>query len=85
MKKWILQQWGNISINHPTTGSTGKILDADVHWAQETDGVKALLKKKNMVLVNVPPGCTSQVQPLHVSFNKPFKDVVRQKFEKHLE
>ena len=30
-------------------------------------------------------GCTSRVQPLDVSFNKPFKDVVRQQFEKHLE
>ena len=56
-----------------------------MHRAQQTDGVKALLKKKNTELVNVPPGCTSQVQPLDVSFNKPSKDVVRQQFEKHLE
>ena len=56
-----------------------------MHRAQQADGVKALLKKKNIELINVPPGCTSRVQPLDVSFNKPFKDVVRQQFEKHLE
>ena len=74
MIKWIWEQWGNICINPPTTGSTEKILVAD--------GVKALLKKKNTKLVNVAPGCTSRVQPLDVSFNKPFKDIVRQQFEK---
>ena len=31
MKKWISEQWGNIFINPPTTGSIGKILVADVH------------------------------------------------------
>ena len=55
----------------PTTGSTGKILVADVHRTQQTDDVKARLKKKNTELLNVPPGCTSRVQPLDVSFNKP--------------
>ena len=65
------EQWGNIFINFRTTDSTGKTLVADVHRAQQTDGVKALLKKKNTELVNVPPACTSRV-------HKPFKDVVRQ-------
>ena len=57
-----------------------------MHQAQQTDGVKALLKKKNTELVNVPPGCTSRVQLLmFLLINKPFKDVVRHQFEKHLE
>ena len=85
MKKCISEQWGNILINLPTTDSTGKTLVADVHRAQQIDGVKALLKKKNTELVTVPPACTSRVQHLDVSFKKPFKDVVRQKFEKLLE
>ena len=85
MKKWISEEWGNIFINPPTTGSTGKIFVADVHRAQQRDSAKALHKKKNTELVNVPPGCTSRVQPLDVSFNKSFKDVFRQQFEKDLE
>ena len=35
MKKWISEQSGNIFINPPTTGSTGKFLVADVHRAQQ--------------------------------------------------
>ena len=73
MKKWTWEQWGNICINPPTTGSTEKILVADVHGAHQTDGVKALPKKKKIKLVNVAPGCTSRVQPLDVSFNKPLR------------
>ena len=44
-----------------------------------------LVQKKNSELVNVPPGCTIRVHPLDVSFNKLFKDVVRQQFEEHIE
>ena len=71
MKKRINIMWGNIILNPPTPGSIGKILYADVHKAQQTDGVKILLKKRKNALVNVPKGCTSCIQPLDVSINKP--------------
>ena len=53
--------------------------------AQQTASVKHLLQKKNKVLVNVSPGCTSRVQPLAVSVNKSFKNYRKQQFEKHID
>ena len=85
MKQWVCDEWGNVFTNPLSTGSSGKILVADVHTAQQTDAVKRLLVNKKTVLVNVPPGCTSCVQPLDVSVNKPFKNRVREQFEKHLD
>ena len=85
MKQWVCEEWGNIFSNPVSFGSSGKILVADVHTAQQTDEVKRLLVNKKTVLVNVPPGCTSHVQPLDVSVNKPFKNLVREQFEKHLD
>lgn len=85
MKQWVCEEWGNIFTNPVSPGSSGKILVADVHTAQQTDEVKRLLVNKKTVLVNVPPGCTSRVQPLDVSVNKPFKNLVREQFEKHLD
>ena len=44
MLDWISQQWNNcFNINPPTSG---KILIADVHRAQQTNKVKCLLKTK---------------------------------------
>lgn len=70
--------------NPPRANLSGKILVADVHRAQQTDEVRQLLQRKKTLLINIPPGCTSRVQPLDVSVNKPFKDAVRTQFEKHL-
>ena len=84
MKKWVANEWTNYFTNPPTPGSTGKILVADAHRAQKTANVKKLLQNKSTLLINVPPGCTSRVQPLNVSINKPFKHAIREQFEKHL-
>ena len=42
---------------------------------------KTSSREQKTVLVNMPPGCTSRVQPLNVSVNKPFKNRVREQFE----
>ena len=84
MKTWIRNDWGNVFTNPATPGSTGKFLLADVHRAQQTDGVKALLSKCKTTLVNIPSGLTPYVQVVDVSVNKPFKDKVRFQSENHL-
>ena len=84
MKVWVEGERGNIFMNPPRANSSGKILVADVYHAQQTDEVKQLLQRKKRLLINVPPGRTSGVQPLDVSVHKPFKNAVRTQFEKHL-
>ena len=59
-KKWVSEQWGDSLLNPPTNGSSGKILFAQIHKAQQTDTVKIItLKKHKTTLINVPggPGC----------------------------
>ena len=84
MKEWTANEWANYLTNPPSPRSSVKILVADVHRAQQTANVKKLLQNKSTLLINVPPGCTSRVQPLDVSINKPFKHAIREKFEKRL-
>ena len=56
MKEWTANEWANYFTNPPTPGSSGKILVADVHRAQQTANVKKLLQNKSTLLINVPPG-----------------------------
>lgn len=83
MNVWVEHKWGNEFTNPPQAGSSGKILVPDVDRAQQTNEVKKLLQKKKTLLINAPPGCTTRVQPLDVSVNKPFKNAVKIQFEKH--
>ena len=55
------------------------ILDqARVHTMQRTkDGVEAL----DSDLIFVPAGCTPLLQPADVSWNKPFKDSMRESYK----
>lgn len=84
MKVWVEGEWGNMFTNPPRANLSGNILVADVHRVQQTDEVRQLLQRKKTLLINIPQGCTSRVQSLDVSVNKPFKDAVRTQFEKHL-
>ena len=81
MKSWVIENWGNHFLNPATPGSTGKILFADIHRAQQTSSVKYLSHKNKTVLINLPIGAASRVQPLDVIVNKPFKNFVRGFFE----
>ena len=56
---------------------------ADVHRAQQTDPVKSLLQSKKTIFVNVPPGSITRVQALDVLINKPFKNAIKEQFERH--
>ena len=85
MKRWIQEDWNNMFLNPPTPGSTGKMLFADVHPAQQTDGVKVLLSRCKTKLKNIPGGTTSRIQVLDVVINKPFKNNVREQFEEHMD
>lgn len=45
-----------------------------------TDKVKRAFKKGNSVMAVIPGGCTSKIQPLDVSINKPFKGILRKQW-----
>ena len=77
MKSWVSEDWGNHFLNPATPRSTGKILFAGIHRAQQTSSVKQLLHKNKMVLINIPGDVKSRVQPLDVVINKSFKACVR--------
>ena len=63
MKEWVASEWANVFTNTHNASSTGKILVADVHTAQQTDAVKFALHNYKTELVNIPhkqtkaPGC----------------------------
>ena len=78
MKEWTANKSTDYFTKPPTPGSSGKILVADVHRAHQIANVKKLLQNKSALLNNAPPDCTSQVQPLDVSINKPFKHAIRE-------
>ncbi|KAL4512538.1 hypothetical protein ABPG72_020375 [Tetrahymena utriculariae] len=49
--------------------------------AHQSKEIKELFRKNNIELNFIPSGCTSLVQPLDVSLNKPFKNNMKLKFE----
>lgn len=60
------------------------MLVMDAFRGHLTDTVKNRLKRENCDLVVIPGGMTSQLQPLDVAVNKPFKDRVRKYYSEWL-
>ncbi|GMG16364.1 unnamed protein product [Phytophthora fragariaefolia] len=56
--------------------------DLAVHWTKD---VQACAKELNVVLVPVPPGCTSACQPADISWNMPLKARLRARWLENLQ
>ena len=67
MLEWIDLVW------EPATEGQRAMLVLDSFSAHITPAVKQKLKSINTVPLVIPGGCTSKIQPLDVSLNKPFK------------
>jgi len=66
MDMWVQQLWKPVC-------SSNMLLILDVHKDQKTDTIFDLLDRSNTAPVYIPPGTISLIQPLDVTFNKPFK------------
>lgn len=53
MIEWIGEQWIYVLFNSRPPGSTGKILYADAHTAQQTEFIKLGLQTKDTIFINV--------------------------------
>ena len=78
MRHWVRTCW-----KPACQGPMHLILD--VHKAQKTDSVQALLQECSTDTTYIPGGCTSLIQPLDVSFNKPFKNAVERLATQHMQ
>jgi hypothetical protein len=47
--------------------------------------VQEALREANVTTIIIPGGCTSRVQPLDVSLNRPFKDILKGKWEEYMQ
>ena len=75
---WIDQVW------KPYVSGRRALLALDTFSAHLTDKVRDAFAKCGTELLIIPGGCTSILQPLDVSINKPFKGCIRQEWCQHI-
>ena len=78
MLDWIDLVW------EPATERKRALLVLDSFSAHITSDVKKRLKEINTIPIVIPGGCTSKIQPLDVSLNKPFKAFVRKHWSEYI-
>jgi len=71
MVEWLDEQLIPILEDRPT------LLVLDLFRAHKTAEVLDTFSANDIVVSMIPGGCTSLVQPLDVSINRPFKDILR--------
>ena len=79
IKWWVVQVWRR--------SADRKLLVWDAFRAHRTKAVKELLSQRsefgaNSDTVMMPGGCTSILQPADVSWNKPFKSYIQEKWDR---
>ena len=82
MLKWIDSVWNkSCKFNQPAGES---ILVMDSFSTHLTDAAVEKLHANSVYTVIVPGGCTSILQPLDVSLNKPFKAILRRHWQQYM-
>ena len=61
------------------------LLIMDLLHSHRTKPVKKLLKKNDVTRSLVPVGSTGIVQPVDISFNRPFKNMLKEEIDKEFE
>ena len=74
---WVDKVWGTLSFHR-------RMLVWDAYKCHLTDSVEAKVKQARSDVVVVPGGLTKHLQPADVSWNKPFKEAYRSKYEEWL-
>jgi len=76
-KTWIEKVWGTLSFQK-------RLLIWDAYKCHITDSAKASVKGTRSDTSIIPGGLTKHLQPADVSWNKPFKEAYRTKYEEWL-
>ena len=71
MVSWIEEQLVPILEVEPT------LLALDLFAGHRTDEVLDIFKANDITISVIPGGCTGLIQPLDVSINRPFKDILK--------
>ena len=81
MVRWIKEIWVPYIISK---GGRESILCLDSFRTHLTDRVISEFRRYRIHKAAIPDGCTSVIQPLDVSLNKPFKAILRAKWQQYI-
>ena len=82
VEKVIIPYVNRIRDDMPLGRRQTALLIFDVFAAHRTDSLRNLIAQHNMKVVFVPASCTGELQPLDVSVNDKFKDLMKEEFTK---